>query len=465
MKTNNTGTQEDSVLSGGILIETAFKKPEKPSHYSIDYDIPVKLSSAFSGFINHWLSFSSLKNAVNIAYVSNNVHKIIQETVDEMIERYEIFTGSYLVPTGSMAENTRILKPDEFDFMVVLPLLAEAEIADFICSQNGIEIEVRQAVIDKLFRFKEDNISVDAKLKWPLTNAILLETFRDTVAKHVPPGWRILPESKIHSMRVYLKNQTLTFHLLCDTRGCRELDISVDVCFCVPLSTDMIDNIKVGDTFHAESLCYIRNQQVKMDTQLFAVVSNNPLFCGRFYFLQEQEIFQQKPREANCYRLAKYVAHAFLPKLQKSNCPLCFDTIMPSFYLKMALFYMCDYYRDLQDWGDEQLGNRLIEIFDILRHSLQSVAGHVSYYMVINSSKLDDKAQYNPSDGTLTLGIGMEATKPCTLPDSEEILKSVTTVEVTEKALEYWEYMKTMPWTFGSLLEKTCPAPPAFQRH
>lgn len=328
------------------IIETALAKPDTPSHMTRNYKVPVMTNSAWWNLISHWISFICLQESDALTYIKDTVYRIITDTLDDLKSKYRIFSASYIIATGSMAENTRIIKPDEFDFMIAVPALADPAVTQLCYSQMGIQVTAHESQEEELFQFLDDWNPSRKKLGQPLTTAVLLEIFRSSVPKHLLDGWEYLPESMNHSMRVFLKNQTGTFHLLCNTREYRDLQISVDVCFCLPLETENIDNIRVVEFWEAEGLFHLQKQCNRLGSPMFAVLNANPLVCGRCYFLCEQDMFRNNDVHANCYRLAKYVVRIFLPKIQKNKCPLCVDSIIPSFYLKTIMYYLMENYTD-----------------------------------------------------------------------------------------------------------------------
>ena len=446
-------TNEDIECSEKPSFETALKQPQTPSHMSQDYTIPISTSSAWYGLTNNWLSLVHLEESDEVTFIKDMVLRLITKTLDDLKMTYNIFIDSYVTSTGSMAENTRILRPDEFDFMVVIPYLADPTIAKLSYSQMGIEVLVDESKKGELFEFINDRYPPGQKLKEPLTVAILLEVFKLTVQKHLTEGWEYLAESENHSIRVFLKHQTGIFHLSCNTHKYHDLQISVDVCFCLPLDAERIDEIKVCSVSEAEHLHQLKEQCCQLGSPVFAVLNANPLVCGRFYFLSERDMFRKSESHANCYRLAKYVTHSFLPKVQKNDCSLCIDSIIPSFYLKTIMFYLMEYYTDPKDWDGSQLGNRLIEVFDLLRYSFK--IGQMSYFMVINSMKLDHITQYDPAIGSLKLGYSLQQKiVSCQFPEAKTLLNCEDEFEVLAKLHCYWEYMLNISWTIPSLLEQ-----------
>lgn len=191
-----------------------------------------------------------------------------------------------------------------------------------------------------------------------------------------------------------------------------------------------------------------------MNTGVVGVISRNPLVAERFFFQTEPYKFHGNKSTADCYKLAKHVARSFLPKINKNNCSLCEDTLIPSFYMKTVAWFMMDFYTEAGDWSETQLGNRLIEIFEIISYSFQHEFKALAYNTHINSMKLDFKMKYSPTNGNVKAGIGMDNEKPCTIPRMEDLNLASSHEEVSTAVKSYWKYMTCEEWAVGDLLHK-----------
>ena len=114
---------------------------------------------------------------------------------------------------------------------------------------------------------------------------------------------------------------------------------------------------------------------------------------------------------------------------------------------------MMDVYTEENDWSGVQLGNRLIEIFEILYHCFLNQ--YLAYYSYPNNGLQQERAmKYNPTDGSLKVGIGLDGDKPCTIPCLEDLNFASSHRDVTIAVENYWRYMQSEEWTVCDLLHK-----------
>ena len=356
----------DRYMNETLKCDREINTPEIP-HFKSELQLPVSQHSVLHNFIQKWLPRISIDEATS-QYIRHLVRSLMDKTILELQEACPIFSNCYIIETGSMAEGTKIGHPDEFDVTVALPVLADPHIAELLYIKLGVQTQLHEQMSDKVLSFLSQFSFVDTSYGKLLTNAFLLQVFRDTLRKHLPVEWEMLQESDMHMMRVFLKNQTLTIHLQCTSGPHSGFTLSIDVCFGIPLNTERLQTVLVGDVFHAVHLSHIQSECMRLNTGVIAVISRNPLVGQRFFYETELCRFHCNNFAVDCYKLSKHVANMFLPKIKKNNCSLCEDTLIPSFYLKTAVVFMMDVYTEENDWCGIQLGNRLIEIFEILYH-------------------------------------------------------------------------------------------------
>ena len=441
----------DRYVNKTLKCDTEISTPEIP-HFKSELQLPVSQHSVLHNFIQKWLPRISIDEATS-KYIRHLVRSLMDETILELQETCPIFSNCYIIETGSMAEGTKIGHPDEFDVTVALPVLADPHIAELLYIKLGVQTRLHEQMSDKTLSFLSQFSFVDTSYGRLLTNAFLLQVFRDTLRKHLPVEWEMLQESDMHMMRVFLKNQTLTIHLQCTSGPHSGFTLSIDVCFGIPLNTERLQTVLVGDVFHAVHLSHIQSECMRLNTGVVAVISRNPLVGQRFFYNTELCRFHCNNFVVDCYKLSKHVANMFLPKIKKNNCTLCEDTLIPSFYLKTAVVFMMDVYTEENDWSGVQLGNRLIEIFEILYRCFLNQ--YLAYYSYPNNGLQQERAmKYNPTDGSLKVGIGLDGDKPCAIPCLEDLNFASSHRDITIAVENYWRYMQSEEWTVCDLLHK-----------
>ena len=441
----------DRYMNKTLKCDREINAPEI-SHFKSELQLPVSQHSVLHHFIQKWLPRISIDEATS-QYIRHLVRSLMDKTILELQEACPIFSNCYIIETGSMAEGTKIGHPDEFDVNVALPVLADPHMAELLYIKLGVQTRLHEQMSDKVLSFLSQFSFVDTSYGKLLTNAFLLQVFRDTLRKHLPVEWEMLQESDMHMMRVFLKNQTLTIHLQCTSGRHSGFTLSIDVCFGIPLNIKRLQTVLVGDVYHAGHLSHIQSECMRMNTGVVAVISRNPLVGQRFFYETELHRFHCNNLAVDCYKLSKHVANMFLPKIKKNNCSLCEDTLIPSFYLKTAVVFMMDVYTDEKDWSGVQLGNRLIEIFEILYHCF--LHQYLASYSYINNGLQQERAmKYNPTNGSLKVGIGLDGDKPCTIPCLEDLNFASSHRDITIAVENYCRYMQSEEWTVCDLLHK-----------
>ncbi|PFX28243.1 hypothetical protein AWC38_SpisGene7052 [Stylophora pistillata] len=415
----------DRYINKTLECSKEISTPEIP-HFKSELQVPVSQHSVLHNFIQKWLPRISIDEATS-QYIRHLVRSLMDKTILQLQEACPIFSNCYIIETGSMAEGTKIGHPDEFDFTVALPVLADPDMAELLYIKLGIQARLHEQMSDKVFR--------------------------DTLRKHLPMGWEMLQESNMHMMRVFLKNQTLTIHLQCTSGPHSGFILSIDVCFGIPLNTERLQTVLVGDGFHAVHLSHVQSDCMRLNTGVVAVISRNPLVGARLFYETEPYRFHCNNLAVDCYKLSKHVANMFLPKIKKNNCSLCEDTLIPSFYMKTAVVFMMDVYTEENDWSGVQLGNRLIEIFEILYRCF--LHQYLAYYSYPNNGLQQEQAMiYNPTNGSLKVGIGLDDDKPCAIPCLEDLNFATSHRDTTIAVKNYWRYMQSEEWTVCDLLHK-----------
>ena len=458
-KESQTKIEESEEDMGVMNMDKAPKQVEEIStskvhHFKTELQSAVSAQSVLNKTIREWLPSVSIDRLAKTEHIQQLVRSLMNNTVSELQAKHYIFSKCYIIETGSMAEGTKIAQPDEFDFTIALPVLADSDVAELLYIKLGIQTRLHNNIRDEVLSFLGQFSFVDCSYRHYLTNAYLLQIFRETLKKHLPLEWTMREESDLHMMRVFLKNQTLTLHLQCESQLDAGFILSIDVCFGIPLDAERLQTIYVADHTHALHLSFIQSQCLRMNTGVVGVISRNPLVAERFFFQTEPYKFHGNKSAADCYKLAKHVARSFLPKINKNNCSLCEDTLIPSFYMKTVAWFMMDLYTEAGDWSETQLGNRLIEIFEIISYSYEYEFKALAYNTYINSMKLDFKMKYSPASGNVKTGVGMDTEKPCTIPRMEDLNLASSHEEVSTAVQSYWKYMKCEEWAVGDLLQK-----------
>ena len=198
--------------------------------------------------------FSEDTNAQNIC---DELHQIVQRTVMDLSDKYQLFYNAVIQQGGSMAEGTKIGEPDEFDYVLVLPALQEQLVTTkegkpFFAEDYSINIQSTKlplrikdpSFIDDILcpewceeeendkRRNQQLIFKDRKSPWrdEIAAMVSVAIYRSLkTAVEGLPKWNYVARLKYPSGRTYL--QILKF-LNADGLECF---VSVDICLAIQI--------------------------------------------------------------------------------------------------------------------------------------------------------------------------------------------------------------------------------------
>ena len=87
------------------------------------------------------LSFS--QSNLEVQVVEQLVHKMVNDIAKEAYSADPSFTFGEVIPVESMAEGTRIIKPNEFDFMIVVDRIFVDDVTKIFSSSEGSFVELK----------------------------------------------------------------------------------------------------------------------------------------------------------------------------------------------------------------------------------------------------------------------------------------------------------------------------------
>ncbi|CAC5356463.1 ilvC [Mytilus coruscus] len=76
-------------------------------------------------------------------FVRQSVKSFINNSLNELKDKYLMFKDSFLVEVGSMAEGTRIMEPSEMDFLIALPELANEKSCNLYFTEAILSIFIQ----------------------------------------------------------------------------------------------------------------------------------------------------------------------------------------------------------------------------------------------------------------------------------------------------------------------------------
>ena len=316
----------------------------------------------------------------NAHIIREELHHIIQGLLMDLSSKYRLFQNALVHQGGSMVEGTKIGQADEFDYVFVLPALQQQllwkDCKPFFAEDYDINIQSTKLVLTmKELLFMDDILFPDwcdqeENERWRRDLMIFKDQknpFRDEIAGMVSeaihrslkslvdnfPKWKYVSRLKYPSGRTYL--QILKFT---DTGG-SETFVSVDICLAVQIPYRSTDS---------ETL-----------QLLFDFWSINVISCSRrSESLWEISTFSSLPLHSNevrCYRVLKYLIQTFLESYFDMYT-MEYKAVIGTYTLKTLILKAIT--ESENKWELHHLGQRVLEILDLIRQDLVTVRNEES---------------------------------------------------------------------------------------
>ena len=332
-------------------------------------------------------TFCSSKEAEDIRH---DVESIVSHICNNL-KTYRMFHNCTLLKTGSTYEGLKIGKPDEFDYMIVLPALADDRVLQFsqdkyfqwhlahykvlnkeffsdLLTQNANddEIEAEEDSNEDEFIAKVRD-KVKTNIKEQLKNGQLL-----------PPGWEFV---EIPTLDAYtLPRMAVTPVMKWTGQEFKDLYISIDLSLAIPLKKIPLWTFGRQLFLRNKQSCSARkeesgNELLTDGDQVWYVLIRDSKTCRFSFSCQEQEImssFELHGGEKRTFRLVKFLRQSLMDQtfdadLQQLKSPIS------TYWLKTIMYYLLKKHeKDHHAWGEGYLGTRVLEIFHVLHSCLIS---------------------------------------------------------------------------------------------
>lgn len=419
---------------------------EEPDHWLDDLDDDVSELCPIKYFFDIVKSpdVNSMSEAKEIR---SEITPMVEKTLISLSASKKVFKNSYLLPVGSMAENSKVYKPDEFDFAVILPALAEEKIDIFSLLLRKETILTDQS-ISELFTdlcFEGEN-DVTLNLAKHLKHIWFTE-----MLKHLTSNLEI-EDTSCFSDDVSVAG---TFHLK-RKKECSVIDL--DVCFWVPLDYRVLssapDDIEQKD--------YLLKHCLDEHGLVYAILPRDEGIEHSFNSIRfatsclEKEVLLKYGPENNrlrCYKFCKCVVSRLVPKFQKrTECCYCFESLVSSFCLKNIVLYLINNYKKDSFWTERQLPNRIVEVFAILSMCMKINFQRLSAFFLPYEIQINRTRRFNVEKKSLVKVSSQDDEKPCILPNIGEIRCRIDD-EISKQALhDYDVFLKSKDWSSAEVI-------------
>ena len=293
----------------------------------------LALTKYIENTVRHELKFKETKDEVDA------IRKAVYDMVDSIMKevqyvdrRFEILRK---IPVGSMAEETRIVKPDEFDFMIVLKELSVHNLLEIRHDCNTLRSFVHVEITDSAVREVWSDVCENGILKSTKSSKFIDRLICKLSRKNGNLGLRELFCQKvttavnnltrrhhaIHSNHgtLTIKKKTIEIHGPAITptfnwfsaypRNDRNMEISIDLVPAIEVKPNQ-DIINEDDTFSRDILCEIEK-------------------TGRLHLVPPSRI--SPCTQGMCFYVACAETEAKLVKTMNSNHLLCYKLFKDMF--------------------------------------------------------------------------------------------------------------------------------------
>ena len=327
--------------------------------------------------------------------IRHDVETMIWHVCDNL-KSYRMFRNCTLLKTGSTYEGVKIGKPDEFDFMIVLPALAEDKILQFSQNKHLSWHLAHYKVLNKEFfsdLFSQDDADDDeVAVEGEIDEDEFMAKVRDKVGSNIkeqlkngqflPTGWEFV---EIPTFEAYtLPHMAVTPLMKWTGKEFKDLYISIDLSFAIPLNKKPLWAfgrqlfVKSCPTLSAPEKGNFDVLLPDCDSVSYVLLRDGK--CCRFsYSCQEQEImnsFDLRGGEKRCFRLVKFLRDSLIEKTFDSDLQQLKSPIS-TYWLKTIMYYQLKKHENgPHAWEEGHLGDRVLEIFLVLHSCLISSKLH-----------------------------------------------------------------------------------------
>ena len=327
---------------------------------------------------------------------------MMEEVCDILAGKFELFRQCRLWKTGSSFEGLKLTTPDEFDFMIDLPVLVDKRNARFEIhdlsnvSRWSVLYEITNAEIFRdLFPVSHCTVAKVSKYSSEIRSCWfrrIFDVIGDVLQTVLQPGWQMSPLNIIQKVTAD-HGKVYTFQLIWNGTTFKKLTVSVDVVLTIPfpripeLREGSLTRIQAGRPTSIGTGLKSRNDEScpkppscqgqvspHPGVEVVRVIMTTP---GRTMArvtssVEEQYLLEHTvsaPKKA-VLRAAKMIRNKFL--IQNYNVSTCsMDHVIPTYWLKTIWFYLTVKHPDDCCWlGDLNSGRRVLDIFDILTQAL-----------------------------------------------------------------------------------------------
>ena len=430
----------------------------EPDHWADDLSVPLDEEVPLCQLLRFMEPELNGPDGIESQQIYEEMNIMMRKISEKLESCYSVFEQCYVIPVGSMAENTKIGKADEFDYAVVLPYFEHFD------KLFPIIFEKDESMLydDPAYVALANDIAPEGNTKEVQENfqSVMKVIWSLYVADFIPEGWEL---SELNCLG---EEQSIarTFHL---TRLSDGFIADIDICFWVPIHKTTLE--EKGDYFEQKD--YLLENCLDGEMMLYAILPKDrnldyALNTVRFALSlkEREELNKYGPQNGRikCFKLAKCVAQCFVPTLQKEgNCSRCRDRLVSSFALKNVIFFMARNYPNDEMWTDDQLGNRVSELFTILNFCMKVNCSQVSAFFVPYIIQFQEPwKKYNAAKGVLVDKDDFDEPcgnmeNKCYIPEMNRFDSLFTEDLISKKVLQnYFGFLHESDWCVPEIFDR-----------
>lgn len=427
-----------------------------PNHWACDLTVPL----ADDLPLCHLLRFMEPElNGVGIdsQEILEEMNKMMRKTSEKLESCYVVFEQCYVIPVGSMAENTKVGKADELDYAIVLPYFENFdELFPIIFQKDESLLYDNPAYVALTSDIASEGYTKEVQENFQSTMKTIWSLY---VADFIPEGWEL---SELNCLGAE-QSIARTFHL---TRRSDGFIVDIDICFWLPIHKSKLE--EEGECFEQND--YLLDNCLDGEMKLYAIlpkdrdvedILNSVRFAMSLKEREELNKYGPKNGRIQCFKLAKCVAQGFMPTIQKEgNCSRCRDRLVTSFALKNIVLFMASNYPDDKMWTEDQLGNRVCEVFSILDFCAKVNCAQVSAFLIPYIIQLEGQwKKYDSAKGVLVskaiLNESCYEENNCLVPGMKRFESLFMEDPISKKILQnYFTFLHESDWCAPEVFDR-----------
>lgn len=430
----------------------------EPDHWADDLSVPLDEEVPLCQLLRFMEPELYGPDGIESQQIYEEMNIMMRKISEKLESCYIVFERCYVIPVGSMAENTKIGKADEFDYVVVLPYFEHFD------KLFPIIFEKDESLLydDPAYIALANDIAPEGNTKEVQENfqSVMKVVWSLYVADFIPEGWEL---SELNC-RGQEQSIARTFHL---TRLSDGFIADIDICFWLPIHKTTLEE----KSAFFEQKDYLLENCLDREMMLYAILPKDRNICDalnkvRFALSlkEREELNKYGPQNGRikCFKLAKCVAQCFVPTLQKEgNCSRCRDRLVSSFALKNVVFFMARNYPNDEMWTDDQLGNRVSELFTILNFCMKVNCSEVSAFFVPYIIQCQEpRKKYNAAKGLLVDKNDFDEPwgkmeNNCYIPKMNRFQSLFTEDLISKKVLQnYFGFLHESDWCVSEIFDR-----------